>query len=122
MKPDFSELHKRGQENLIRFLRTEVELAHTFLKMSETTQSPDHRTRLIRTVQEAVQTIDRFENRIADESVRAELIGNAGKLKVIVASLKTKSNRKGAPKPTRNRTAQREISSRQVRPGNLHSA
>jgi hypothetical protein len=37
-KQDFDELHKRGQENLVRFLRLEIELGQTMGQISETTE------------------------------------------------------------------------------------
>jgi hypothetical protein len=121
MKTKADELHKRGQDNLTRFLQVEVELAHTFLKMSETTDSPDHRARLLRTIREAIKTIERFESRIDDASVRAELRREAAKLQEIVfpsARSMKKSTRNGTLKPTRNHTISRALSSRL----NSHSA
>jgi hypothetical protein len=47
---DFDELHRRGQENLIRFLQLEIELGQTMGKISETTERQGHRARLLRNV------------------------------------------------------------------------
>jgi hypothetical protein len=89
--------------------------------MSETTDSPDHRARLLRTIREAIKTIERFESRIDDASVRAELRREAAKLQEIVfpsARSMKKSTRNGTLKPTRNHTISRALSSRL----NSHSA
>jgi hypothetical protein len=121
VKPNFDELHQRGQDNLIQFLRVEVELGHTFLKMSETTATPDHRARLLRTIGEAITTIDRFKDRIGDSSVRAELSREAAKLREIVTSRKN-FNQNGAPRRIRTHATPRGISSRPARRGNSRSA
>lgn len=79
-KQDLDELHERGQQNLVRFLQLEVELAQTMLKISEATKSQDHRARLLRNVREATKAIHQFEERIDDASIRAELNRAAAKL------------------------------------------
>jgi|SRR6185437_15218312 len=90
-KKEFDELHERGQENLIRFLQLEVELAQTMGRISETTESPDHRARLLSNVREAIKAVYQFEGRIGDASIRERLHRDAEKLERFVDSAKADS-------------------------------
>jgi hypothetical protein len=80
MNHDFAELLQRSQENLVTFLRVEVDLASTFCGMVETTDDLAHRARLLENIQKVVSAIRQFEARIADQSVRADLNRQANRL------------------------------------------
>src|SRR2546430_401921 len=92
MKTDFDDLHKRSQDNLVRFLQVEIELARTFLKMADSTDDSGHRDHLLGTVREAIETVDRYEGRIGDLLIRNDIHREAGKLKKV------------APRPRRVRS------------------
>jgi hypothetical protein len=101
-KQDFDELHKRGQENLVRFLRLEIELGQTMGQISETTESRGHRARLLRNIGKAIKTIHQFEGRIDDASTRAELNRGADRLQQFISSKGTvKMTLKKSSSPSR---------------------
>src|SRR5689334_1548303 len=77
---DFAELRQRCQDNLVRFLEIELDVAETFSKMAGTAEECEHRSRLLGAVAEAVETVDRFKHKIGDPSVRRELDRKAAKL------------------------------------------
>lgn len=73
MYQDFIELQLRSQENLVTFLRVEVDLASTFCGMAERADDLEHRARLLEIIQRVVGVIRHFEERIIDQSIRADL-------------------------------------------------
>ena len=77
MNHDFEELKRRTEENLITFLRVDVDLASTYCGMAESTHDSEHRAKLLEDVREVVKAIRTFGIRITDRSVRAELITTA---------------------------------------------
>jgi hypothetical protein len=83
--PAFLELKRRTQENLVAFLRIEVELASTFCKLAETTQDPEHRERLLENTQKAVTAVHHLAGRITDAAIRAELNTEADRLGAFAA-------------------------------------
>ena len=113
MITDFVRLHQKGQKNLIRFLSLEVELGQTMVKIAKTTETAEHRARLLKNVREAIAAIHRFSGRIDERSVRSELNRKAAKLKECIASTKRRGpSQNHEPTPSQNRGAPREISSR----------
>jgi hypothetical protein len=80
MVDDWAELQRRTQENLVTFLRIEVELASTFKRMAKTTDDPERRAKLRGDAQKAVSAIRHFAERTTDKSIRAELNRAANKL------------------------------------------
>jgi len=83
MKPvnyDFEELNRRTQENLITFLRVDVDLASTYCGMAESTHDTEHRAKLLEDVREVVKAIRTFGIRITDSSVRADFNRSAERL------------------------------------------
>ena len=85
MTPSLSDLKRQAQENLINFLRQEVNLAKTFCKIAETAHDAEHRKKLLHDVVTAVETIRRFKERIEEESVRAALQTEAERLDQFLA-------------------------------------
>jgi hypothetical protein len=80
------ELTRRSQDNLIGFLRIEVELAKTFYKISKNTKDVDHRAKLQKDVGMAIKTKRQFVDRINDPAVQKELNVQADRLERISAS------------------------------------
>ena len=63
---DVFDVQRQTQDNLVTFLKTELDLASTMLKISKTTRNQDHRKRLVQNIQTAVDTVHHFEGRIKD--------------------------------------------------------
>ena len=80
MNRDFAELLQRSQENLVTFLRVEVDLASTFCGMAESTDDLARRARLRDNIQKVVSAIRQFEGRIADQSIREDFNRQANRL------------------------------------------
>ena len=87
MNHDFEELKRRTEENLITFLRVDVDLASTYCGMAESTHDSEHRAKLLEDVREVVKAIRTFGIRITDRSVRAELNHSADRLDEFLAKL-----------------------------------
>jgi hypothetical protein len=86
--PDFfATLELRTQDNLVGFLRAEMELAFTFCGMARSTEDLDHRARLLVNAQKALDAIRHFEERIADPSIREELLRQATMLEKRLAKV-----------------------------------
>ena len=69
----FAELQRRIQANLINFLRTEIDLAWTMLKVMNSTKDEEHKARIVTAIQTAIDTVRHFEKRITDRDVQSEL-------------------------------------------------
>ena len=82
---DFAEMHRRTQENLITFLRAEVDLAGTFRAIADRTDNPEHREKLLHDIQKAVSAIRHLGERITDRSIRKELSAAADDLDEFVS-------------------------------------
>ena len=78
--PDFSALKRRNQENLIRFLVTEAELAFTFCDMVQNTHIPEHRAQLLENIRKAANALRYFDERITDRSVQEYVLKRAARL------------------------------------------
>jgi len=71
------------QQNLVAFLEIEIDIAGVFLKMAKTVENHERRTRLLRSAQEAIDTIRRFEAQVANRSERRQLVSRATELKQV---------------------------------------
>jgi hypothetical protein len=80
VNPDFIELKRRTQKNLVTFLRVEVDLASTFCEMAESTQSVEHRAELLEDIRKVVSVLRQFEGRITDQTTRSDLNKEADRL------------------------------------------
>jgi hypothetical protein len=80
MDEDFKELQLRSEENLVTFLRVEVDLASTFCGMAERTDDLVRRARLLENIQKVVSAIRQFEGRVTDQFTRADLNREANRL------------------------------------------
>jgi hypothetical protein len=80
MNQDFTELQVRSQDNLVTFLRVEVDLASTFCGMAERADDAVRRAKLLANVQKVVAAIRHFEGRITDKLIRADLNHQADRL------------------------------------------
>ena len=78
-------LQQQTQENLITFLRIEVDLAATFRSMLAN-RSPKDRVRLLGQIRKVVGALRQFEPRVTDRAVRSELNKEAAKLDEFLAS------------------------------------
>ena len=76
---DFERLTKASQALLLDFLRTELEIATTFIDMAES--YPPHRARLLQKARRALDTIRAFAPRINDLAQIGEIDAHAFKLK-----------------------------------------
>jgi hypothetical protein len=73
---EFEELRLQTQHRLIEFLRADLELARTFVDLArQYLKKGDHEgyDRLLRKTRRAIETVHRFEEKISDLKVRAEL-------------------------------------------------
>jgi hypothetical protein len=83
--PSFLELQRRTQENLISFLRIEVELASSFCDMARRTRSPEHRVQLLAGMRSAVSGVRYFQERITGRSIRRDALNQAAKIEKFLA-------------------------------------
>jgi hypothetical protein len=86
----FYELEARLNQNIIDFLRTELELGSTFVITAEVEASinnTEHFERARKYSESAVETIRRFESRIADPHTRREILQGADDLQKRITSL-----------------------------------
>ena len=81
-----AELQRKTQANLITFLRVEIELAWTMLKMMNATKNAERKRRLLGSVQTALDSVHHFEKRITDRDVRRELREAASRLERAIPS------------------------------------
>lgn len=79
-------LVRGGQENLISFLRIELNFAAVLREMFQTVRGPDHRIRIRRDMYQALMAIRRFEDRINDPMERAKIHAEADKLEEFLRS------------------------------------
>ena len=75
-----AELQKQMQQNLFQFLMTDLQLAEKFCDLAERSDNKDRKRRLLRSVQEAVDTVLRFHWRLVDENVRRAVQAQADQL------------------------------------------
>lgn len=74
LSPEFEQVIE-SQKNLADFLRMEIELSLTMLKLLKTTRDGvERRQQLLGSVDSAVKTIQHFEHRLRDETVRREIL------------------------------------------------
>jgi len=88
MNPAFHDLQRQAQENLITFLRIEVDLAATFRSMLAS-RSPEDRVRLLGQIRKVVGALRQFEPRVTDRFVRSELLREANKLDEFLLATRT---------------------------------
>lgn len=94
MNPPFHELQARLNQNVIDFLRTELELGFTFARTAEIEASMNNREHFERArkySESAVETIRRFESRISDPHIRREILQGADDLQARITSLRIDS-------------------------------
>ena len=77
----FAELQRRIQANLVHFLRTEIDLAWTMLKVMNITKDEEHKARIVTAIQTAIDTVHHFEKRITDRDAQSELHQAVSRLK-----------------------------------------
>jgi hypothetical protein len=83
--PTFQELKRRTHDNLIAFLNVELELGATYCDLTQHTGDQVRYTRLMGDIQEIVHAIRFFAVRIADRSLRADILKKADSLNGFLA-------------------------------------
>jgi len=83
----FSDLHELVQQNLVGFLRIEVDLATTFCGMAERAESPARREKLVGDLRKAVDAIRHFSGRVQDAPTRTKLSKSADKLEEMISRI-----------------------------------
>jgi hypothetical protein len=82
VSPDFEAVLADSQKNLSDFLRVEIQLAFSMLAILKTSEGePERQQPLVTAVRSALVTVKRFEGRLTDSTVRAEVVHQAEKLK-----------------------------------------
>ena len=81
---EFFELRRQSQANVAVFLKAEIDLATTMLDIAKTTNDDAHRTRLLESIQGAIDTVRYFEKQIADEHQRLKFQQGADELEAAV--------------------------------------
>lgn len=82
-----TELQKRGQAALIEFLKTELDLAFTFLDTADVDRDePETVNKLLHKVRDALETVRRFEGRIGEPSAWSAVHGRADELETAMQS------------------------------------
>lgn len=84
------ELGARAQTNLVNFLRTELELGLTFAQTAQLEANMNNREHFERAreyAMAAIETIHRFESRIADHQALGEIQRRAEDLQKFISSL-----------------------------------
>ena len=87
MRPDFLELERRTQKNLIDFLNIDLEIAFTMCAMAKATHDREHKMQLIGNIQTALKTIRHFERRLTDSDVRGAIHNKADRLEKLFSAL-----------------------------------
>jgi hypothetical protein len=90
VNPPLDEQQARLNQNVIDFLRTELELGFTFVRTAEIEASVNNREHFERALQyseSAVETIRRFESKIADPHARIEILQGADDLEKRIVSI-----------------------------------
>jgi hypothetical protein len=86
MDATFLKLRRRTEDNLITFLRIEVDLATTFRSMAATSSKQGRRVRLLGNIRKVVGALRQFEPRVTNRSLRSQLHKEADKLEAFVSS------------------------------------
>ena len=66
MSKDFSELKREADQRLVDFLKVELKLGFSFLELAKQHRSEENRVKSLEHARAAVETIRRFQGRIAD--------------------------------------------------------
>jgi len=74
----WADLHQQMQENLVNFLTVEIELAGTLCDRAKT--HPQRRAEILRKVEQAIDTVRHFADRIDDPATRKSILGRVGDL------------------------------------------
>jgi hypothetical protein len=69
---DLADLERESQENLVRFLHVDLDVAGTFLDLAQGTSS-EHRAQLVEKVHSVIKTTRQFEGRVQDPWQRSEI-------------------------------------------------
>src|SRR5712671_2537831 len=93
MTQDLDDLTQQSQDNLINFLRLEIQLADTYYDISRATTDSKRLAKLQRAIQAVVKTIHQFSYKISDPAIRRELSVEADQLEEKV--LKVSANKTG---------------------------
>jgi|GEM_PF-5946172 len=72
-QPNYSDLSSQTQDALVRFLRTDADVAATFCDVAKTTKNPGARNMLWNDVRKAVAAIRRLSLKVTDAEIRAEI-------------------------------------------------
>jgi len=77
-----SDFQRESQEELIRLLSTDIDLAFTFLKTAEieADHDPAHSQSALEKAQRALESVRRFEPRIQSEGTSREIHSHANEL------------------------------------------
>jgi hypothetical protein len=86
MEDDAKELHEKSQSLLVGLLRTDIELAHTFLQTAKITSSASHAASAVEKARNALDSVRHFSGRIQDQSVRSEIHDRADALEAAIGS------------------------------------
>lgn len=69
------------QQNLVTFLRTEIDLGFTFLHVARATENKAHKTELNANARKAIIAVERFEQRVTNIRFVRQIDGALGNLK-----------------------------------------
>jgi hypothetical protein len=70
-------LSQQSQDNLIQFLRTDLELSRTFLETASIASEREHYQKLLQTVRRAIETIRNLSGRVQDPAILAAILAKA---------------------------------------------
>jgi Mg-chelatase subunit ChlI len=89
--PESDDLEDGVQQNLLDFLRIEVDLGFTLAKTAEieaSMQSSEHAEQARKHAESAIETIRRFQSKIKDTRALIEIRQRADELQRLIASLR----------------------------------
>lgn len=74
-----------SQDALLQFLSAEFEISATLCSLAETTTHEDHRRRIFRKLQTAIDSIRHFEPNVSDLEQRNEIHAKADRLQKFIS-------------------------------------
>jgi hypothetical protein len=87
LQSSFLELQRKDQENMVSFVKIELDLIATFVSVAGTTHEAENREHLLDYIQEALSTVRRFEGRIQDRKIWQEVHAEMDRLEAAAAIL-----------------------------------
>jgi hypothetical protein len=81
---NFDDLRDQGQQRLIEFLLTDLDLGYTYVRMAQTRQEGGDRERLLQNARKVLETTRRFEGRIADAKAWTAIHEQADELERLI--------------------------------------